>query len=258
MLDLQLFWMELALSWAAKDWHSGYRGLVADGVQELTEGDLRALHVPPDTRLSIIDAHFKIMSAYTRHDSYNRPGSNLGGAQKYTNWPKLTTLSVDSFVEFYGRLTGDCASFDIGLTPFAGINLWFKHDGLCLPGLGVTIAYEHARALRSLLAKLLPEKAVIQAQINLTQQELHGYKLLWQVGSFCLNIFDLVWAVKEPCWSNNDNIFSFAMRTKTYRHIRRFRGQPLTARQVSKFYMMGVQGTHSHLAQAMLLHLPNV
>jgi hypothetical protein len=30
------------------------------------------------------------------------------------------------------------------------------------------------------------------------------------------------------------------------------------APQVSKFYLMGVRGTHSHLAQAMLLHLPNV
>jgi hypothetical protein len=109
------------------------------------------------------------------------------------------TLSVDAFVEFYGRLTGDCASFDIGITPFAGINLRFGHDGLCLPGLGVTIAYEHTRTLWSLLAKLLPEKAVMQAQINLTQQEQHGYKLLWQVGSVCLKVFDSVRAVKEPC-----------------------------------------------------------
>jgi hypothetical protein len=100
MSDLQLFWMELALSWAARDWHSGYRGLVVDSVRELTGGDLRALHVAPDTRLSIIDAHFKIMSAYTHHDSYNWTGPNLGGAQKYTDWPKLTTLSVDAFVEF--------------------------------------------------------------------------------------------------------------------------------------------------------------
>ncbi len=125
-------------------------------------------------------------------------------------------LSVDAFVEFYGRLTEDCASFDIGLMPFGGIDLRFGHDGLCLPGLGVTITYKHARALWSLLAKLLPEKAVIQAQINLTQQEQHRHKLLWQVGSVCLNVFDPVQAVKEPRWSNDDNIFSFATRTKTY------------------------------------------
>ena len=184
--------MESVLSWAARDWHSGYRGLVADGIWELTEGDLRALHVPPDTRLSIIDAHFNNMSTYTHHDSYNRPGPNLGGARKYTDWPKLTTLSVVAFVEFYGRLTEDCASFDIGLTPFAGIDLWFGHDGLCFPGLGVTIAYKHAHVLWSLLAKLLPEKSVIWTQINLTQQEQHGYKLLWQADSVCLDVFDLV------------------------------------------------------------------
>ncbi len=231
---------------------------MTDGIRELTEGNLWALHVPPDTWLSIIDTHFKIMSAYTHHDSYNRPGPNLGGARKYMDWPKLMTLSVDAFVEFYGRLTRDCASFDIGLMPFAGIELQFGHDGLCLPGLVVTIAYEHTRALWSLLAKLLPEKVVIQAQINLTQQEQHKHKLLWQVGSVCLDIFDLVWAVKEPHWSNDDNIFSFAMWTKTYRHLCCFRGQPLMARQVSELYLMGIQGTHSHLAQAMLLHLPNV
>jgi hypothetical protein len=122
----------------------------------------------------------------------------------------------------------------------------------------VTIAYGHARALWSLLAKLLPEKAVIQAQIDLTQQEPHRYKLLWQVGSVCLDVFDLVWAVKEPRWSNNDNIFSFATWTKTYQHLRCFRGQPLMAHQVSEFYLMGCQGSHSHLAQAMLLHLPDI
>ncbi len=91
---------------------------------------MRDLHVPLDMRLSIIDAHFKIMSAYTHHNSYNRPGPNPGGAQKYTDWPKLPSLSVDAFVEFYGQLTGDCASFDIGLMPFAGTNLQFGHDGL--------------------------------------------------------------------------------------------------------------------------------
>jgi hypothetical protein len=100
MSDLQLFWMESALSQTARDWHGGYRGLVADGVRELTEGDLRALPVPPDMRLSIIDSHFKIMSAYTRFDSYNRPGPNLGGARKYTDWPKLTTLSEDALWSF--------------------------------------------------------------------------------------------------------------------------------------------------------------
>jgi hypothetical protein len=223
---------------------------VADGVRELTKDDLLALHVPPDMRLSIIDSHFKIPSAYTHFDSYNRPGPNLSGTRKYMDWPKPTTLSVDAFVEFYGQLTGDCASFVIGLTPFAGIDLRFGHDGLCLPGLGVTIAYEHARALWSLLAK--SEKA------DLTQQEQHGYKLLWQVGLVCLDVFDSVQAVKEPRWNNDDNIFSFATQTKTYRHLRCFRGQPLTACQVSEFYLMGIRGTHTHLAQAMLLHLPDV
>ncbi len=96
---------------------------MVNGTCKLTEDDLRALHVQPDTRLSVIDAHFKIMSPYSRHDSHLRPGSNLGGAWKYMDWPKLTTLSVDAFVEFYGWLTGDCASFDISLTPFAGIVL---------------------------------------------------------------------------------------------------------------------------------------
>jgi hypothetical protein len=216
VLESQLFRMELALSWVARDWHCGFRGLVADGTRELTEDDLQALHVPLDTRLSVIDTHFKIMSPYSRYDSHFRPGPNLGGARKYTGWQKLTTLAVNAFVEFYGRLTGYCTSFDISLTPFAGIVLRYDHDGLCLPGLGVTIAYEHARALWSLLSKLLLDKAVIQAQVDLTHQEQHGYKLLWQVGSVCLDIFDLVRAVEEPCWSDNDNIFSFAMRTKTY------------------------------------------
>ncbi len=136
---------------------------MAYGTRKLTEDDLRALHVPPDTRLSFIDAHFKIMLPYSHHDSHSRPGPNLGGARKYTDWPKLTTLSVDTFVEFYGRLTEDCASFNISLTPFAGIVLRYGHDGLCLPGLKMTIAYEHARALWLLFLKLLLDKAVIQA-----------------------------------------------------------------------------------------------
>ncbi len=38
MSDLQFFWMRLVLSQAARDWHSGYRGSVADGIRELTEG----------------------------------------------------------------------------------------------------------------------------------------------------------------------------------------------------------------------------
>ncbi len=118
-----------------------------DGIHKLTEGDLLALHVPLDTGLSITDAHFKIMSPYSCHNPYSRPGPNLGGAQKYTDWPKLTTLVVDAFVEYYDRLTRDCTNLDVSLTPFAGIVLQYCHDGLCLPGLGVTIVYKHAQVL---------------------------------------------------------------------------------------------------------------
>jgi hypothetical protein len=78
----------------------------------------------------------------------------------------------------------------------------------------MTIAYEHAWALWSLLSKLLSNKTVIQAQVDLTQQEQNGYKLMWQLGSVCLDVFDLVRAVEEPCWNDNDNIFSFATQTK--------------------------------------------
>jgi hypothetical protein len=79
VLDSQLFMMELALSRAVHDWHCGFRGLVADGVHKLTEGDLWALHVPPDKWLSIIDTHFKFMLPYSCHDSHCRLGPNLGG-----------------------------------------------------------------------------------------------------------------------------------------------------------------------------------
>jgi hypothetical protein len=33
MSDLQLFWMESALSLAARDWHGGYQGLLTNGIQ---------------------------------------------------------------------------------------------------------------------------------------------------------------------------------------------------------------------------------
>ncbi len=74
--------------------------MLADGTRELTEDDLWALQVPPDMQLSVIDAPFKIMLPYSHHNSHSRPGPNLGGAQKYMDWPKLMILSLNAFVDF--------------------------------------------------------------------------------------------------------------------------------------------------------------
>ena len=77
----------------AHNWICGHRdGHFLRGSDTLTNDDLNILGVPADTQLAILDLHYRF------HDK--KP--NTYSSHKYTHWPKLEFLTVDTFVEFYG------------------------------------------------------------------------------------------------------------------------------------------------------------
>ena len=76
----------------AHNWQCGHRnGHFLRGSDTLTNDDLNILSVPADAQLAILDLH------YCSHDK--KP--NTYSSHKYTYWPKLEFLTVDTFFEFY-------------------------------------------------------------------------------------------------------------------------------------------------------------
>jgi hypothetical protein len=76
-------------------WLCGQRnGHFLHGAETLTDTDLSTLGVPADAQLSILDMHYWFRDKKPNtHTSY-----------KYTHWPQLDVLQVETFVEFYACL----------------------------------------------------------------------------------------------------------------------------------------------------------
>ena len=112
----------------------------------LTDDDLSTLGVPADAQLSILDLHHRF------HDK--KP--NTFSSYKYTHWPQLQALQVETFVKFYLCLAANLLQFNILLMPFNGIELQFAEYNLCIPSIGYSLYKQHTQALWSILAALLP------------------------------------------------------------------------------------------------------
>ena len=67
------------------------------GIDTLTENNLGTLGVPADAQLSILDLHYQFCD--------EKP--NTYSSYKYTHWPQLDVLQVETFVKFYACLAVD-------------------------------------------------------------------------------------------------------------------------------------------------------
>ena len=76
----------------AHHWLCGHwDGHFLQGSDTLTDNDLSTLGVPADAQLSILDQHYRFRD--------KKP--NTYSSYKYTHWPQLDVLQVETFVKFY-------------------------------------------------------------------------------------------------------------------------------------------------------------
>ncbi len=231
----------------AHKWICGnHHGHFLQGSDTLTDTDLHTLGVPADAQLAVLDLHYRFCN--------KKP--NTYTSYKYTHWPQLDVLQVETFVEFYASLSVDLLCFNILLIPFNGIQLQFVEYGLCIPGLGYSLYKQHTQALWSILAPLLPTtRHEVKAHVTLTRTNQDGYTLLWLLGSTIIKVWTRMRSVPEPRWLIDNTVFSWAQRIQLYDILRRLCGQSLDKKDISLKFLQGVRGKHMSLAQAMLYQL---
>ena len=110
---------------------------------------------------------------------------------------------MDKFVSYYRKLCRECTHIHISLMESEVINIEYEADGLCLPGLGLRLFGKCGRALLQVLDRALPDdNKAIQAQVtSAVDGDGNGYKLLWNIATMNIPIFDVIKPVSIPKWT---------------------------------------------------------
>lgn len=169
--------MTSGLSSLVRNWHSGVAGSLEEGCDLLDDAILRSLGVPSspvELCVNMIQQHARMLDSFP--DEHH--------AMKFTHWPMLEDLEMDTFVEFYRKFSATCARFNIAVTPFRAINSACEEHGLCLPGLGFRRYLEHGNAIFPVLERILPtNKPAVAAQVEMvSSSSRNGFELLcWDI-----------------------------------------------------------------------------
>jgi hypothetical protein len=104
---------------------------------------------------------YKIMCIFRQicQGWYNRQQNSFGPQKEsilksttFSTRLLLEKFDAPSVVHWYECLTSTCEAFRIGLVPFNAIQFGCRHEGLCIPGLGL----DHYRDMQSALCTALP------------------------------------------------------------------------------------------------------
>ena len=86
------------------------------------------------------------------------------------------------FVEYCKDIRWDCLVYGIPCVLFEAINIQYKTDGLCVPGLGAPLYQVCGAALLQVLKKTLPTRhaGTLRSQLYLVRDgNRNRYELLW-------------------------------------------------------------------------------
>jgi hypothetical protein len=170
---------------ADPDYHCGKHGI--DPEFELTEDCLLCIgFTSPEYFGKIMRAHRTIVNSW----SWSSKNNGTYGPQKdailksttFTSKMVLDGFDAPSIVHWYERLTVTCKAFCIGLVPFDAIQFRRRHEGLCLPGLGLDRYVDMASALCTVMSVCLENgdsrvKAIVDWFSSCVVQK--GRKKIW-------------------------------------------------------------------------------
>jgi hypothetical protein len=138
---------------------------------------------------------------------------------------RLTSLDVESAVEFYNNFHKTLLIYLLPVVPFDCISIKMGYEALCPPGLGLRQYGAILRVMMKILPHLIPWTDMqISSLISMVCMELNnGYSLLWRILKLTVSGFDPANLVKIPKWQNND-IFNFAIAIIWYFWLRTKKG----------------------------------
>jgi hypothetical protein len=132
-------------------------------------------------------------------------------------FPRLTSIDIQSIVEFYDKFQKISASYLLPIMPFNCISIRMGFEALCPPGLGVPKYAAIARVLIEVLPKIIlkSNSHINTLMMVICMETNNGFDLLWHVMALAVPGFDPTIPVQVPVW-NNDDIFKFAAAFSLY------------------------------------------
>ena len=186
--------------------------------------------------------HARLMQRYesqSRYDGY-RKGPDERSLVSSTAFITLESTKQDDVIKWYEQLAQIAASYQIGISPFAHIELAYGPVGLCLPGVGGARYDEMGRALALLLStKLLPmndnsndSELSLALELPMDPEDQNGYEILHvllkkTVAAFDDEHLELTW----PRYHDFDTPTQYAEAVRTTVMLAAKRNQPYKPKQ---------------------------
>lgn len=162
---------------------------------------------------------------------------------KYTQTlTKLDSLSAELFVDWYGHFSFEIQCYSIGLTPFDAIMPKWAYVGLCLPAVGERRYLLMARALYSLLSKVLPlDDQIVKECMDGHSGSFDGFCLLDSIMARFLPVFCASKTSSPPLWEDIGNIAHMAKLWKLHFCLSAKQGMAYTPVQQSMLFLDSIQ-----------------
>jgi hypothetical protein len=160
---------------------------------------------------NIIHVHNFVLEQW--EDRYHNLGPQVGKILEkgLHTFPSLSTIDVESTVDFYDIFQKTSMIYLLPIMPFDCISIKMGYKALCPPGMGLPHYETIAWVLMEILPRLLPKAHTrITSLINMVRMESgNGYDLLWRILSLLVPGFDPTLPVILPTWFDGD-VFKFA------------------------------------------------
>jgi hypothetical protein len=174
---------------------------------------------------TIIHVHEFVLGKW--EDRYHNRGPQIDKILEkgLPTFPRLTSIDVESTVEFYDAFQKTSMIYLLALIPFDCISIKMGFEALCPPGLGLPRYGCIARVLMEVLPRLLPKTSTrVTSLVTMVRAESgNGYDLLWRILSLTVPGFDPTIQVNLPTWFDGD-VFEFAHSFGLYYRLQAKKG----------------------------------
>ncbi len=137
-----------------------------------------------------------------QHNSFDPQKESILKSNAFSSRLLLEKFDAPSIVNWYECLTSTCKAFCISLVPFDAIQFSHRHEGLCIPGLGVKCYHNMASALCTTMPICLAwADSCNQAMIaGVETKTRNRYEIVWNLLYRYVPGFDPTNTVHKPTW----------------------------------------------------------
>jgi hypothetical protein len=206
------------------------------GYMEINSLDVIACHQ------DIIHIHVFVRGKWDDHYQNRGPQVHEILEKGIPTFPRLSSIDVESTVEFYNIFQKTSMIYLMSIMPFDCISIKMGYKALCPPGIGIPCYAAVARGLFEFLPRLLPKThTYVSSLIKMVRMESgNGFNLLWRVLSLSVLGFDPTLPVIIPTWFDG-GVFEFAHSFHLYYRLQAKKGVLSDDRTQSTTFLNTIQ-----------------